>query len=330
MATPLIELRDLRKDFSGVHVLKGISLTFERGEIHGLLGENGAGKSTLIKILTGVYAPSSGEVLMDGKPVTIHRPIDAHRVGLGAVYQDLELVGSYTVAENIVLGNEAGQLWLKRAEMRREALGIMEQIGLTLDPDRRASSLTAAEMQMVTLATLFHRKYRLIILDEPTARLSAPETRLLFQLIARFRQQGITIVYISHRLNEIKELCDRATILRDGMVSGTLGRDEIDEDVVTRLMVNRSSAELDISNQGLATDRVVLELTDLRHRPAAASVVESARGRGPGHHGSARRRHGADRAQPGRPRRLSGTASRSMGWSARFIHRMTRGGRASP
>lgn len=263
MAAPLIELRDLRKDFSGVHVLKGISLTFERGEIHGLLGENGAGKSTLIKILTGVYAPSSGEVLMEGKPVTIHRPIDAHRVGLGAVYQDSELVGSYTVAENIVLGNEAGQLWLHRRQMRRQAIGIMEQIGLRLDPDRPAASLTAAEMQMVTLATLFHRKYRLIILDEPTARLSAPETRLLFQLIARFREQGIAIVYISHRLNEIKELCDRATILRDGMVSGTLARDEIDEDVVTRLMVNRSSAELDISNQGLATDRVVLELADL-------------------------------------------------------------------
>ncbi len=263
MASPLIELRGLHKDFSGVHVLKGISLTFERGEVHGLLGENGAGKSTLIKILTGVYAPSSGEVLMDGRPVTIHRPIDAHRAGLGAVYQDSELVGSYTVAENIVLGNEKGHLWLDRREMRREALGIMQQIGLTLDPDRRASNLTAAEMQMVTLATLFHRKYRLIILDEPTARLSAPESRLLFQLIARFREQGITIIYISHRLNEIKELCDRATILRDGMVSGTLGHDEIDEDVVTRLMVNRSSAELDISNHGLATDRVVLELTDL-------------------------------------------------------------------
>jgi ABC-type sugar transport system ATPase subunit len=259
----LIELRDLRKDFSGVHVLKGISLAFETGEIHGLLGENGAGKSTLIKILTGVYAPSSGEILLDGKPVTIHRPIDAHRLGVGAVYQDSELVGSYTVAENIVLGNESGRLWLNRRDIRREAVGIMEQIGLTLDPDRRASSLTAAEMQMVTLATLFHRKYRMIILDEPTARLSAPETRLLFQLIARFRQQGITIVYISHRLHEIKELCDRATILRDGTVSGTLTRDKIDEDVVTQMMVNRSSAELDISNHGLAQERVVLELTDL-------------------------------------------------------------------
>jgi ABC-type sugar transport system ATPase subunit len=273
--TPLIELRDLRKDFSGVHVLKGISLSFRAGEIHGLLGENGAGKSTLIKILTGVYAPSSGEVLMEGKPVTIHRPIDAHRVGLGAVYQDSELAGSFTVAENIVLGNEGGRIWINRKQIRRDAVDIMNQIGLDLDPDRRASTLTAAEMQMVTLATLFHRRYKMIILDEPTARLSAPETKMLFGLIARFREQGITIVYISHRLNEVKELCDRATILRDGMVSGTLERDDIDEDVVTQLMVNRSSAELDIGNAGMATDAVVLQLTGLatdRLRPLTLSV----------------------------------------------------------
>ncbi len=273
--TPLIELRDLRKDFSGVHVLKGISLRFRAAEIHGLLGENGAGKSTLIKILTGVYAPSSGEVLMEGRPVTIHRPIDAHRVGLGAVYQDSELAGSFTVAENIVLGNERGRIWISRKQIRRDAVDIMNQIGLHLDPDRRASTLTAAEMQMVTLATLFHRRYKLIILDEPTARLSAPETKMLFGLIARFREQGIAIVYISHRLNEVKELCDRATILRDGMVSGTLERDEIDEDVVTQLMVNRSSAELDIGNAGMATEQVVLQLTSLatdRLRPLTLSV----------------------------------------------------------
>ncbi len=276
MAAPLVELRDLHKDFSGVQVLKGISLVLNQGEIHGLLGENGAGKSTLIKILTGVYAASSGEVLLDGKAVVIHGPIGAHRLGLGAVYQDAELVGSYTVAENIVLGNEPSHGWLDRRAILREASAILDQIGVTIDPTRRASSLTAAEMQMVTLATLFHRRYRLIILDEPTARLSAPETRLLFGLMARFREQGIAIVYISHRLNEIRELCDRATILRDGSVSGTLARDEINEEIVTRLMVNRSAAELDVSNPGFAqADRVVLELRDLstpRLRPLSLQV----------------------------------------------------------
>lgn len=275
MTHPLLELRDLSKDFSGIKVLKGVSLGFERGEVHGLLGENGAGKSTLIKILTGVYAPSSGEILMDGKPITVPRPIDAHAHGLGAVYQDSELAGSFTVAENILLGNEPSRMAISRTAIRREATAIMRQIGLDLDPDRKASTLTAAQMQMVTLATLFHRKYKLIILDEPTARLSASESDLLFEMIATFKRSGMAIVYISHRLHEVKLLCDRATILRDGRVSGTLARDEIDEDVVTRLMVNRSGADLAIENRGLKQDRVVLELDGLatdRLRPLSLQV----------------------------------------------------------
>ncbi len=263
MSVPMMELRDLAKDFAGVQVLKGISLSFERGEIHGLLGENGAGKSTLIKILTGVYSPSSGEMLLEGKPIHVHRPVDAHAHGLGAVYQDSELAGSMTVAENILLGNEPSRIWIDRRRIRREAAEIMRQIGLDLDPDRKASTLTAAQMQMVTLATLYHRRYKLIILDEPTARLSAGESELLFRMIDTFKKSGITIVYISHRLHEVKLLCDRATILRDGRVSGTLERSEINEDVVTRLMVNRSSADLQIANDGLSRDRVVLELKAL-------------------------------------------------------------------
>ncbi|MEH2702266.1 MULTISPECIES: sugar ABC transporter ATP-binding protein [Rhizobium] len=263
METPLIELKDLAKDFAGIQVLKGISLSFERGEVHGLLGENGAGKSTLIKILTGVYSPSSGEILLDGKPIHVHRPVDAHAHGLGAVYQDSELAGSLTVAENILLGNEPSRIWVNRRRIRQEAARIMKEIGLDLDPDRKASTLTAAQMQMVTLATLFHRRYKLIILDEPTARLSASESELLFKMIATFKQSGITIIYISHRLHEVKLLCDRATILRDGRVSGTLERGKIDEDVVTQLMVNRSSADLQIENRGLRQQKVVLELKAL-------------------------------------------------------------------
>ncbi|MEZ0214354.1 MAG: sugar ABC transporter ATP-binding protein [Xanthobacteraceae bacterium] len=263
MHTPLLELRDLRKDFSGVQVLKGISLAFERGEVHGVLGENGAGKSTLIKILTGVYTHSSGTILLEGNPIVVHKPVDAHALGLGAVYQDAELAGSFTVAENILLGNEPGRFWVNRRRIREEARDILEQIGLPLDPDRPASTLTAAEMQMVTLATLFHRRYKLIVLDEPTARLSAHESAMLFALIERFKQEGIAIIYISHRLNEVRQLCDRATILRDGKVSGTLLRGDIDEDVVTQLMVNRSAADLEIENEGLAREQVVLRLDSL-------------------------------------------------------------------
>ena len=222
MSQPLLEVRDLTKDFSGTKVLKGINLGFERGEVHGLLGENGAGKSTLIKILTGVYGASGGEILLDGTPVHIRNPLDAHRLGLGAVYQDAELIGSFTVAQNVVLGGEPGRFTLNRKAIRDQGAKILKEIGLTLDPDRIASSLSAAEAQLVILATLFQRKYKLIVLDEPTARLSATEAELLFRLIRRFQEEGITIIYISHRLGEIRQLCDRITILRGGRVSATL------------------------------------------------------------------------------------------------------------
>jgi ABC-type sugar transport system ATPase subunit len=260
----LVEVRALEKEFSRTKVLKGINLRFLPREVHGLLGENGAGKSTLIKILTGVYAASAGQILIDNIPVRISSPLDAHKLGLGAVYQDAELIGDFTVGQNILLGNEPAGVLLSQAAIHREAEEILKQVGIRVDVRRKASSLTAAEMQLVTLGTLFHRRYRLIILDEPTARLSATETELLFEIIQNFLSQGITIVYISHRLNEIKRICDRATILRGGLVSATLNRDEITEERVTELMVDRSRSDLETYNEGYSTDRVVLELDGLR------------------------------------------------------------------
>lgn len=260
-ARPIIEIRDLRKDFSGVHVLKGIDMSLERGEIHGLLGENGAGKSTLIKILTCVYTASSGDICIEGEPFHGHSPKAANDVGVGAVYQDAELAWNMTVAENLLLGSE--RRWIDRRAMEREAGRILSRIGLDIDPAARAGALTAAQMQMLTLATLFHRKFKVIILDEPTARLSGRESELLFALIRRFKAEGLTIVYISHRLNEVKLLCDRATILRDGRVVATLARGEIDEAEVTRLMVNRSASDLEITNPGHARPEVALEVRAL-------------------------------------------------------------------
>jgi ABC-type sugar transport system ATPase subunit len=259
----LVEVRGLEKDFSRTKVLKGINLQFLPGEVHGLLGENGAGKSTLIKILTGVYMPTAGQILIENAPVRITSPLDAHRLGLGAIYQDAEFIGSFTVGQNILLGNERTGVVLSQAAIHREAADILKQVGISVDVRRSASSLTAAEMQLVTLGTLFHRRYRLIILDEPTARLSAAETELLFEIIRNFQSQGITIIYISHRLNEIKRICDRATVLRGGLVSATLDRDDITEERVTELMVDRSRCDLETYNTGHSTDRIVLEIDKL-------------------------------------------------------------------
>lgn len=243
MSEWLLEVRDLTKDFSGTKVLKGIDLGFRRAEVHGLLGENGAGKSTLIKILTGVYGASGGEILLEGKPVRVGSPLEAHRLGLGAVYQDAELIGGFTVGQNLLLGNEPGKALISNRNIHAEAQAILDRIGIEIDAKRLAKTLSAAEMQLVTLGTLFHRNYKVIVLDEPTARLSATEVELLFRIIQTFLSEGITIIYISHRLEEIKRICDRVTILRGGTVSATLDRDEITEDRVTELMVDRSRSD---------------------------------------------------------------------------------------
>jgi len=259
----LVEFRELEKDFSGTKVLKGVSLAFARGEVHGLLGENGAGKSTLIKILTGVYSASGGTILFEGKPARIGSPLDAHRLGIGAVYQDAELVSGFSVGANVLLGNEPGSFAVSQRRINKRARDILAEIGVSLDVNRLASSLSAAEMQLVTLATLFQRRYKVIVLDEPTARLSATEVELLFRIVQRFREQGITIIYISHRLGEVKAVCDRVTILRGGHVSAVLTREEITEERVTELMVDPVSSKLETYNLGHATDRVVLDVEAL-------------------------------------------------------------------
>ena len=260
----LVDITGLEKQFSGTKALDGVSIKFRRGEVHGLLGENGAGKSTLIKILTGVYSPSAGRIALDGEQVRIDSPLEAHKLGFGAVYQDAEVISSFTVGQNVLLGNEPGGALVDQRKIHAEARNILDRMGIDLDVRRPAADLSAAEMQLVTLATLFQRQYKLIVLDEPTARLSASEVEILFGLIERFRDQGITIIYISHRLGEIRRICDRVTILRGGLVSATLERDEITEERVTELMVAKTRADLRIENTGMATARVLLEVEDLR------------------------------------------------------------------
>ena len=257
---PIIEFVDIVKEFKGSLALDGVSFSLHKGEVHGLLGENGAGKSTLIKILTGVYGPTSGTIKMDGRPVHIHSPLGAHKLGIGAVYQDAELVQSFNVAENVLLAKEPGRLFVNRKKLRQEARALLAEVGIEVDATRTAGTLTAAEMQLVILSTLFHRRYRVLVLDEPTARLSATEAEILFRLIGRFREQGMTIIYISHRLEEIRQLCDRVTVLRGGRVAGHREREEISEQEITRLMIDQNANQLEVENPGLAKDDVVLQV----------------------------------------------------------------------
>lgn len=217
--TPLLRLTGVVKDFPGVRALDGVELTVRPGEVHCLLGQNGAGKSTLIKILSGVHQPDAGEITWEGKPVSFAGPQAAMKAGIATIYQELDLVPDMSVAENIFLGHEPRRTggFVRRGEMGRRAAEVLTRLGHGEIPIARAvGRLPAAAQQIVSMARALSREARLLIMDEPSAVLAHDEVANLFRTIRELTAQGITIIYISHRLEEIREICDRVTVLKDG------------------------------------------------------------------------------------------------------------------
>lgn len=213
----VLEARDIRKSFNGVHALQGTSLTLRAGEVHGLNGENGAGKSTLIKIITGFYQPDSGELLVEGRPVSFAKPLESQEAGLSTVYQEINLIPERTVAENILLGREprrAGLLDKKAAVEQTQA--IMDRFELSIDPRSKLSSLGLGLQQMVAIIRAVAFDAKVVILDEPTSALNGNEIEVLFRVIRRLRDEGVALLFVSHRMSELYDLCDRFTVLRDG------------------------------------------------------------------------------------------------------------------
>jgi ribose transport system ATP-binding protein len=242
---PLLELRGLDKRFTGTHALKSVSMDFASGEIHGIVGENGAGKSTLIKLLTGVHLKSAGEIFWQGKAVEIASPHDALALGINAVHQEVVLCPHLTVAANLFLGDEHTQLgMLRKRRMVREAQATLDNLGFSLPADAVLGSLTIGQQQLVATARAALRGTRFLIFDEPTAYLTRQEAAQLFALIRRLKAEGITIVYISHRLEEVFELADRVSIMRDGQLISTHRIGEIDEQGLIRGMSNRSIEQI--------------------------------------------------------------------------------------
>ncbi|BDA85698.1 ribose ABC transporter ATP-binding protein [Aureimonas sp. SA4125] len=245
---PLLEMRGIAKHFSGVTALDDVSLTLNGGEILGLMGENGAGKSTLLKILSGVQPPSSGTILMDGQPVEIESPQAARRLGIVTIYQELSLIPTLSVAENIFIGRAPlGRLGLVdwRA-MRADARDIIARVGLTLDPQTPVSALSVAEQQMVEIARALSLSSRIIVMDEPTSALSESEVTRLLSIMDRLRGEGVAIMFVTHRLEEASTICDRMTVLRDGRLAGELVRDgaPIPLPAIIEKMVGRAASEL--------------------------------------------------------------------------------------
>jgi ABC-type sugar transport system ATPase subunit len=224
----LLEIKSVTMTFAGVHALKGVSFSVADGEVHALMGENGAGKSTLMKIISGVYSAYGGTLELNGLPLKMNGPRDAQKHGIAIVHQELSLIPGLTVAENIYLGHEPRTSLglIDRKAMVQATQALLDRFQLDLAPTRKASDLRVGEQQIIEVAKAVSRGARLLILDEPTSALSAAEIRHLFSVIATLKQEGVTIIYISHKLDEIFELADNITVLRDGEFVGTMPTSE--------------------------------------------------------------------------------------------------------
>jgi ribose transport system ATP-binding protein len=241
---PLLEMHRISKNFGGVKALSNARLSVAAGEVHAVMGENGAGKSTLIKILAGAFpADPGGEITIAGAPVTIATPAAAMALGIAVIYQELSLSPNLTVAENIYLGRELRKgVFADRKAMEARCRGILASLGASFSPTTPVASLSLAEQQLVEIARAIHANARILVMDEPTAALSAHESERLFELIRRLRQDGLAIIYVSHRMAEIARLADRVTVLRDGGFVGTLTRAEATPERIVRMMVGRDLA----------------------------------------------------------------------------------------
>jgi ribose transport system ATP-binding protein len=266
MNEAVLSARGITKTFPGVKALEGVSLELTKGSIHALLGENGAGKSTLIKIITGLYRPDAGELMLDGRPVEFANPRQAMIAGIGVVHQERNLIPRFSVGENILLERIGGRILrpIDYAAIHAEARRWLDMLELDVDPAVPVSQLSVAKMQLVEIAKALSLRSRVLLLDEPTASLTPHETVVLFRLLGKLRDEGVSMLFVSHKLEEVQEICDRVTVLRDGRNAcesrplAGLGRQDI-----VRLMIGRSEQIPHWRPRDRASSPPVLELKGL-------------------------------------------------------------------
>jgi len=261
----LLNLRGVTKRFAAITALDHVDFGLRRGEIHALLGENGAGKSTLIKVLGGIHVPEAGTIEIEGRPARIRSVADADRRGIRIIHQELSLAGNLSVAENLYLGREPSRFgWLRRGKMDRDARALIAALGLEelRSVGATVSGLSVAHQQLVEIARALSTRAKILVLDEPTSALSDTETESLFATLRRLRDQGVGIIYISHRLEEILRLADRITVLRDGRAIGTQDTSAVNQRELVRWMVGRDIVDHFHRPAARAGD-VALEVCDL-------------------------------------------------------------------
>ena len=241
--TPIVEIRNLNKSFPGVRALIDARFDLVAGEVHALMGENGAGKSTLMKVLAGVYSKDDGTIKVGGKEVEINGPRAAQALGIGIIHQELNLMNHLSVANNIFIGREPRNAFgvIDKATMNKDTQAILDRLHLKLAPETLVSELTVAKQQMVEIAkALSFQGTRVLILDEPTAALNNAEIDDLFKIIRQLKEHGVGMVYISHKMDELKRISDRVTVMRDGQYIGTVPTAETSMDTIISSRTDRS------------------------------------------------------------------------------------------
>ncbi|MGA2479503.1 MAG: sugar ABC transporter ATP-binding protein [Spirochaetia bacterium] len=268
--TPILEARRISKRFPGTQALAGVSLSLKAGSIHAVVGENGAGKSTLMNVIAGVYQPDDGDIFIDGRKAAITNPYIAQKLGIGFVHQEIALCPHLSVAENIFMStiNDSNQLLVNKKENARKAADLLSSFGANIDPRQRVSHLRVSQQQVVEIARALSMNCRVVIFDEPTSALTEEETKALFSIVHRLKDNGIGVLYISHRMREVFDNCDTITVLRDGHHIDTLQTENTTAAAVVNMMVGR--ALTDLYPRKLATEPdhgdVVLEVRDLASR----------------------------------------------------------------
>src|SRR5690606_6029442 len=240
MSDPILRVEGVSKGFPGVQALKGVELEVRSGEVLVLVGENGAGKSTLMKILSGIYTRDEGTITFEGEPVEFTSPLQAQQIGVTIIHQELNMMPDLTVAQNIYIGREpkAGPFVSER-KLNQQTKELLERLGIRLDPRQKVGELTVAEQQMVEIAKALSFNAKVLIMDEPTSALTDSEVETLFTLIEQLKASGTGIVYISHRMDELRRLADRVSVLRDGEYIGSLEKSEISVPKIIEMMVGR-------------------------------------------------------------------------------------------
>ena len=277
MGQVVLEMEGISKRFGATRALDDVRLTVRSHEIHALMGENGAGKSTLMKVLSGVYQPDSGVIKVDGRPVLIGKPAEARAVGISLIYQELSVAANLTVAENVFMGSEPKTRWgmADIAEMNRRTEDVLRSLDAPFSATTPARKLSIAQQQQVEIARALIHRGRVLIMDEPTAALSDRETEALFRIVRKLRDDGIAVIYISHRMAEVNELADCVTVLRDGGYVGELTREQLDPARIVQMMVGRPLGDFYQHKTGRIRGKPVLQVENLtggKVRPASFTV----------------------------------------------------------